>query len=145
MSSADDIVAEVRMMCCASCGKPELDDVKLKKCDGCDLVRYCGDACQELLRPLHGEKCKERAAELRDEILFRQPESTHLGDCPICYVPLPIEDGKNHCSHAAVSASVMDVYTPKVYVSIERTYNKMKNVHSVDNLYQQHRKKPTSI
>ena len=31
-----------------------------------------------------------KAAELRDEILFRQPESSHLGDCPICYLPLPI-------------------------------------------------------
>ncbi len=26
----------------------------------------------------HKAKCKEREAELREEILFRQPESTHL-------------------------------------------------------------------
>lgn len=30
---------------------------------------------------------RHRHAELRDEILFRQPESTHLGDCPICFLP----------------------------------------------------------
>jgi len=34
--------------------------------------------------------CKERAVELRDEILFKQPESNHLGDCPICCLPLPL-------------------------------------------------------
>jgi 2-keto-4-pentenoate hydratase/2-oxohepta-3-ene-1,7-dioic acid hydratase in catechol pathway len=36
-------------------------------------------------------RCKERASELRDEILFKQPESSHLGDCPICFLPLPID------------------------------------------------------
>ena len=26
--------------CCASCGIAEIDDIKLKDCDGCDLVKY---------------------------------------------------------------------------------------------------------
>ena len=82
------------MMYCASCGIAELDDVKLMDCDGCDLVRYCSDACQQDHRPEHEAKCKKRASELRDEILFKQPESTHLGDCPICCVPLAIEEEK---------------------------------------------------
>ncbi len=77
--------------CCASCGIAEVDDVKLKECDGCDLVSYCSDACQELHRPEHVGKCKKRAAELRDEILFKQPESSHLGDCPICCLPLSLD------------------------------------------------------
>ena len=96
MSSADDniVVAEARMMCCASCGKSEVDDVKLIDCADCKSVRYCSDNCREDHRPEHEAKCKERAAELRDEILFRQPESTHLGDCPICSLPMPIEDEK---------------------------------------------------
>ena len=100
MSSADDIiVAEARMMCCASCGKSELDDIKLMDCDGCKSVRYCSDACKEDHQSLHETKCKEyqaayQAVELRDEILFRQPESTHRGDCPLCCVPMPIEDLK---------------------------------------------------
>jgi len=76
---------------CASCGKSEVDDIKLKKCDDCDLVRYCSDKCQHDHLPQHEAMCKERAAELRDEISFRQPESTHLGDCPICFLPHPIE------------------------------------------------------
>ncbi len=30
-------------------------------------------------------------AELKDELLFKQPESSHLGDCPICFVPVSID------------------------------------------------------
>ena len=43
----------------------------------------------------HEKACKELAAELRDEILFRQPESSHRGDCPICFLPLPIDVKKS--------------------------------------------------
>lgn len=75
---------------CASCGIAESDDEKLKKCNDCDLVRYCSDKCQQDHRSQHEASCKERAAELRDKILFRQPESSHLGDCPICCLPLPL-------------------------------------------------------
>ena len=85
-------------MCCASCGIAEIDDVKLKPCDGCDLVRYCSDECKEDHRSEHAAKCTERAAELRDEILFRQPEKTHLGDCPICCVPLPLDPERSTTS-----------------------------------------------
>jgi len=34
-------------ICCASCGIAEVDDIKLKKCDDCDLVEYCSDKCQK--------------------------------------------------------------------------------------------------
>ena len=70
---------------CASCGDGKK---KLKKCGACDLVRYCGVDCQREHRPQHKRACKKRAAELKDEILFKQPESSHLGDCPICLLPL---------------------------------------------------------
>ena len=87
--SADNIEAgDVAVDTCASCGIAEVDDVKLKPYNGCDLVAYCSDACEKDHRPEHKEACKERSAELRDEMLFRQPESTHLGDCPICCLPL---------------------------------------------------------
>ena len=86
-SGADDIVAaQARMMCCASCGKSEVDDIKLVPCYACDLVRYCSDECQANHRLEHEAKCKERAVALRDKILFRQPECKHLGDCPILQV-----------------------------------------------------------
>ncbi len=76
---------------CASCGISEIDDIKLKPCDDCDLVRYCSDDCQRDHISEHEEDCKKRAAELRDELLFKQPESTHMGDCPICCLPMPID------------------------------------------------------
>jgi hypothetical protein len=77
--------------CCASCGIAGVDDIKLKKCPACDLVRYCSDICMLKHSPQHEGTCKERVTELRDEILFRQPESTHLGDCPICFLPLSMD------------------------------------------------------
>ena len=74
--------------CCASCGIAGVDDVKLMRCTACYLVRYCSVMCQKNHRPQHKRACKKRAAELRDELLFRQPEGSHLGDCPICMLPL---------------------------------------------------------
>ncbi|KAK1746831.1 hypothetical protein QTG54_002175 [Skeletonema marinoi] len=88
--SADETEA-VGMLCCGSCGITEIDDIKLMKCADCDLVRYCSDKCQQDHRPQHERACKERSAELRDEVLFRQPDSTHLGDCPICFLPLSLD------------------------------------------------------
>ena len=99
MSGTDDFVAQARMMFCASCGKSELDGITLTECADCKSVRYCSDSCQQNHRPQHEVKCEEyRAAyqaTVRDEILFRQPESTHLGDCPICCVPIPTDDKKS--------------------------------------------------
>eukprot|EP00984_Skeletonema_dohrnii_P029323 scaffold19814_cov71-Skeletonema_dohrnii-CCMP3373.AAC.2 len=94
---ADDCEAGVMVMmsCCASCGIPECDDIKLKDCATCDLVRYCSEECQENHASQHKEACKKRAAELRDELLFKQPESTHFGDCPICCLPLPLDREKS--------------------------------------------------
>ena len=101
-----------RVQCCASCGTTGGDDINLKRCNGCFLVRYCSVKCQKEHRPKHKKACKKRAAELRDELLFRQPESNHHGDCPICCVPLPIDNKKstlysccskqicNGCQHA---------------------------------------------
>ena len=98
MSGVDDTTEEEAaanaLSCCASCGIAEVDDVKLKQCDDCDLVRYCGDNCQQEHRSQHEAVCKERADDLREEILFKQPESSHLGDCPICYLPLPLDHDK---------------------------------------------------
>ena len=83
------------MMVCASCGKSEAGDIKLKNCNACYLVKYCSIKCQKEHRPQHKRACKKRAAELRDEILFKQPESTHLGDCPICCLPLSLDQSKS--------------------------------------------------
>eukprot|EP00984_Skeletonema_dohrnii_P022631 scaffold11731_cov74-Skeletonema_dohrnii-CCMP3373.AAC.2 len=79
-------------LCCASCGIAEVDDIKLTTCDAnCKLVRYCSVACQRDHLPIHEATCKKRVAELRDELLFAQPKSSHLGECPICFLPLPLD------------------------------------------------------
>eukprot|EP00986_Skeletonema_menzelii_P011573 scaffold6013_cov60-Skeletonema_menzelii.AAC.1 len=83
------------MLCCASCGIAGGDDIKLKDCDDCDLVKYCSDECQKDHRPQHKRECKKRAVELYDEILFKQPESSCFGDCPICCFPLSIVPKKS--------------------------------------------------
>lgn len=82
------------VQCCASCGVEENDSIKLTTCDICDLALYCDKACQELHKPEHRSACRKRVAEL-DKVLFQQPESNHMGDCPICCLPMPIE-GRKH-------------------------------------------------
>ncbi len=85
-------LAESDTSSCACCGVTSNDDgINLKLCTACKLVRYCGVKCQKEHRRHHKKECKKRVAELRDEILFRQPESSHLGDCPICFLPHPLQ------------------------------------------------------
>ncbi len=83
------------MMCCSSCGKAEIDDIKLKKCKDCDLVKYCSDDCQENHWEQHEEACRKWKAKLRDDELFEQPDESHLGECPICYLPLSLDHEKS--------------------------------------------------
>jgi len=91
----DEQADDMMMMCCASCGTAEVDDIKLKTCTACKSVRYCSVKCQRDHRPQHKRACKKRAAELHDEILFKQPESSHLGDCPICCLPISLDIEKS--------------------------------------------------
>ncbi len=50
---------------CASCGKGDGDDVKLKIC-ACKLVKYCCVECQKNHRPKHKRECRKRLAEIRE-------------------------------------------------------------------------------
>ena len=80
---------------CANCGVGEVDDIQLEDCDGCDLVKYCGDDCKEEHREQHEEECKTRAVILHDRKLFAQPDISHLGECPLCFLPLPLDPRKS--------------------------------------------------
>ncbi len=78
---------------CASCGITNLrnNQVKLKTCAACKSVQYCSNRCQKDHRPQHKKFCKRRAVKIYDEKLFQQPDGTYEGDCPICFLPIPID------------------------------------------------------
>ena len=110
MSSTDEkesLADEV----CASCGIAAIDNITLKKC-ACNLVKYCSVDCQKNHRPQHKKACRKRLTELRDKQLFEQPDISHMGECPLCCLPLPIDQEKstmmgccskvicNGCNHA---------------------------------------------
>jgi len=89
MSTAeDDIIVSI----CANCGK-EGDDVN-NICNKCKLVKYCNAACKKKHRHKHKKDCEEhirlateRAAELHDKELFKQPPKEE--DRPICFLLIP--------------------------------------------------------
>ena len=80
---------------CANCGIAGVDDIELEECTDCQSVRYCGDKCREEHRRKHEEECKIRAKESHDKKLFIQPDETHLGECPLCFLPMPLEAQKS--------------------------------------------------
>jgi disulfide oxidoreductase YuzD len=79
---------------CASCGTAAVDDVTLKKC-ACNLVKYCTVDCQKNHRSRHKKECKKRLTEMHDTKLFTQPDSSHLGECSICCLPLSTDAKKS--------------------------------------------------
>jgi hypothetical protein len=89
-SEVDNNLEEMTNEVCDNCGIAAIDNVTLKKCGGCKLVKYCSVECQKIHRPQHKKACKQRAAEIRDDNLFRQPDESNWGECPICLLPLPL-------------------------------------------------------
>ena len=72
-------------MSCAECGKE--GGASLKVCKSCMRTKYCNAACQLNHWATHKTACKERAAELREEALFKDPQPKE--DCSICFIPMP--------------------------------------------------------
>ncbi len=81
---------------CANCGIAGVgvDNNELEECEACQSVRHCSDKCREEHREQHEEECKNRKAELHDKELFTQPDGSHLGECPICFLPMPLDPQK---------------------------------------------------
>ena len=73
--------------CCADCGSVAGGGVSLKACKSCMLVKYCNAKCKRNHRLTHKKVCKQRAAELHDEALFKDPPAKE--DCAICFLPMP--------------------------------------------------------
>ena len=83
-------------VCGNCCGVAEGDEIKLlEECTACQSVRYCGDKRREENREKHDEECKKKQAELHDKKLLTQPEGTHRGECPLCFLPMPIDADKS--------------------------------------------------
>jgi TPR repeat protein len=90
---------------CADCGKEEVVGiVSLKACKSCMLVKYCNADCQKKHWAKHKKVCKRRAAEIRDEALFKDPPPKE--DCPICFLPMP---GKLICCISLPPATITSV------------------------------------
>ena len=90
-----DVTKEANKHVCANCGIAGLDNNELEECTACQSVRYCRDKCRENHREQHGEECKQRKALLHDRKLFTQPDGTHFGECPLCFLPLPLDGSKS--------------------------------------------------
>ncbi len=129
-------------LCCANCGIAGVDDITLQGCTDCDLVKYCGDKCQENHREQH-EECNKRKALLHDRKLFTQPDETHLEECPLCFLPLPIDPRKSGfysccsqyicmgCAHANRKSNINDNRCPFCRESVNDEENRKRNMKRV--------------
>lgn len=96
MSSAavlDEVATDENV--CANCGTAGVDDINLEECADCQSVPYCSDNCREEHREQHNEECNMRAAILHDKKLFTQPDGNYRGECPICFLPMPLDQKKS--------------------------------------------------
>jgi hypothetical protein len=76
-------------VCCAECGGAEGGVISLKACTSCMVVKYCNANCQRNHWKKHKKVCKLRAAEIRDEALFKDDPTKE--ECPICFLPMPVK------------------------------------------------------
>jgi Zn-finger nucleic acid-binding protein len=90
-----NVTKEADKNVCANCGIAGMDNNELEECTACQSVRYCSDKCREEHREQHEEECKNRKAELHHKELFTQPDGTHHGECPICFLPLPLDKSES--------------------------------------------------
>ena len=90
-SKEEEAATSVEEEVCANCGIAAAgDDIKLKTC-ACKLVKYCTVNCQKIHRSQHKKNCKMGLVKLRDDNLFKMPDGSHLGECPLCCLPLSLD------------------------------------------------------
>ena len=80
---------------CANCGKAAVDNINFRISTAGKLVKYCSVDCRKAHRPRHEKACNKPMAEIRDDRLFTQPDGSHLGECSICCLPLPLDTRKS--------------------------------------------------
>jgi len=99
------------ILVCANCEKEGGSD-NMNTCNKCNKVKYCNAACKKKHRHKHKKECEEycrlaaeRAAELHDEELFKQPPLEH-GDCPICFLRMPTLGSTGYKYHACCGKQI---------------------------------------
>ena len=141
MSAGDDnSEAETAdICCCASCGVAEVDDIKLVPCDGCDLVRYCSDACQQELDRNMKQNAKNERVNYEMNYYSSSLKAVIMVTArSVVYLYRSIQKNLEY-KVAAVNTSAMDVHTPINYISFKSIWN--VHAHSVVILYHMHRTK----
>ncbi len=69
-----------------------VDDEDDRACASCGVAEEVDNTIQsEECYDHDDEEFNKRADELRDRKLFTQPKGTHHGDCPLCFLPLPLD------------------------------------------------------
>ena len=70
------------------------------------------------------------AAEIYDDNLFKQPDSSHDGECPICCLPLPLDPRKSMkrpcCSKAICNGCIHTHYMRNIYDKRRNMYDEEK-------------------
>jgi len=83
---------------CANCGIAEIDDININKLEE-DLFAELNKMIMMRSNAAEVDKETEEAETEehnvsancgRDEELFTQPDESHLGECPICFLPMPL-------------------------------------------------------
>jgi TPR repeat protein len=95
MSSSAEAEAD---LCCANLGIAEVDEVKMEEEEeecASKLLHSCRDKDRKEHREQHDCECQKQVTKIHDDDLFRQPDETHLGECPLCFLPLPLDPEKS--------------------------------------------------
>ena len=65
---------------------------------------------------------------MSDNILFRQPESSHLGDCPICILPLPLDTKKSMMQSCCTKRICIGCYCAGIKCEMGEKLGKRKRI-----------------
>ena len=88
----------------ANCGVAEVDEVKLEEEEcSCNLLRSCSDKRRGEQQEKDEEECQKQVAKIQADDLFRQPDGSHRGECPLCFLPMPLDPQNLDLGHAAAN------------------------------------------
>jgi hypothetical protein len=78
----------------------------MEECNHCNHVLCGSEWCRVVHREKHKQEYKKSKLELHDDDdLFRQPERSHHEECPLCFIPMPLDPTK--CSFYSCCTKVV--------------------------------------